>query len=128
MKWRKIKKVINVVNVTVPGNGSFVGNGPGMPPLDDPNLAIIAVIVCAANIGLLILLLFTYVTSYRKLKSQFTLGLVIFATLLIFQNILFMFFLLVRAGFHSQGMGFPVLSLSIVEFGALLVLLRTTWI
>jgi hypothetical protein len=117
-----------MVNVTVPGNGSFVGNGPGIPPLDDPNLAIIAVIVCLANIVLLIPLLFTYVTSYRKLKSQFTLGLVIFATLLIFQNILFMFFLLVRAGFHSPGMGFPVLSLSTVEFGALLVLLKTTWI
>ena len=32
----------------------------------------------------------------------------IFATLLIIQNILFMFFLLVRAGFHGPGMGFPV--------------------
>ncbi len=117
-----------MVNVTVPGNGNFVGNGPGMPPMDDPNLAITAVIVCAANIVLLTLLLFIYVISYRKLKSQFTQGLIIFATLLIIQNILFMFFLLVRAGFHGPGMGFPVLSLSIVEFGALLVLLKTTWI
>lgn len=111
-----------------PGNGSFQENGTGRNPFDDPGLAILAAIVCAANIGLLLILLFTYVTSYRKLKSQFTLGLVIFATLLIIQNIMFMFFLLVREGFHGPGMGFPVLSLSIVEFGALLVLLKTTWI
>jgi hypothetical protein len=112
-----------------PGNNSINESGSGeRPPLDDPSLAIFAAIVCAANIGLLLILLFTYVTSYRKLKSQFTLGLIIFATLLIIQNIIFMSFLLVREGFHGPGMGFPVLSLSIVEFGALLVLLKTTWI
>jgi hypothetical protein len=117
-----------VVEELVPGNMSIGGNQMGRNPLDDPNLAILAAIVCAANIGLLLILLFTYVSSYRKLKSQFSLGLVIFATLLIVQNIMFMFFLLVREGFHGPGMGFPVLSLSIVEFGALLVLLRTTWV
>lgn len=112
-----------------PVNGSMNKSGFGeRAPLDDPSLAIFAAIVCAANIGLLLILLFTYVTSYKKLKSQFTLGLIIFATLLIVQNILFMFFLLARAGFHGEGMGFPVLSLSIIEFGALLVLLKTTWI
>ncbi len=112
-----------------PGNSSFNQSRLGeRPPLDDPSLAIFAALVCAANIGLLLILLFTYVTSYRKLKSQFTLGLIIFATLLIVQNILFMFFLLAREGFHGAGMGFPVLSLSIIEFGALLVLLKTTWI
>jgi hypothetical protein len=121
-----------VIGELVPGsgpeNGSFRGNVTGRNPFDDPNLAILAALVCAANIGLLLILLFTYVTSYRKLKSQFTLGLVIFATLLIVQNIMFMFFLIVREGFHGPGMGFPVLSLSIVEFGALLVLLKTTWV
>jgi small-conductance mechanosensitive channel len=116
-----------VVDKITPENQS-VENVTGRPPLDDPNLAIIAAIICAANIGLLLILLFAYVTSYKKLKSQFTLGLVIFATLLIVQNIMFMFFLLVREGFHGPGMGFPVLSLSIVEFGALLVLLKTTGI
>ena len=117
-----------MVEELVPGNMSIGENQTGRNPLDDPNLAILAAIVCAANIGLLLILLFTYVSSYRKLKSQFSLGLVIFATLLIVQNIMFMFFLLVREGFHGPGMGFPVLSLSIVEFGALLVLLRTTWV
>ena len=117
-------------NQTFPGNGTFNGNNPTDFDrlLGDPILATIAAIVCAANIGLLLILLFTYVTSYRKLKSQFTMGLVIFDSLLIVQNIMFMFFLLVRAGFHGPGMGFPVLSMSIFEFGALLVLLKTTWI
>ncbi len=111
------------------GNNSFRDNGTGSPPpFNDPTLAFVAAIVCAANIGLLLILLFTYVQSYRKLKSQFSLGLVIFATLLIIQNIIFIFFLLITAGFHGPGMGVPVLSLSIIEFGALLVLLKTTWI
>jgi hypothetical protein len=113
----------------VPGregfNGSKLERG---PPLDDPNLAIIAALVCAANILLLLILLYTYVGSYRKLKSQFSLGLAIFTTLLIVQNIMFLFFLLAAEGFHGPGMGFPVLSLSIIEFGALLVLLKITWI
>lgn len=117
-----------MVNESIPGNQSIGGNGFVRNPLDNPSLAIAAAVVCAANIGLLIILLFTYVSSYRTLKSQFTLGLVIFATLLIIQNIMFMFFLLARQGFHGPGMGFPVLSLSIVEFGALVVLLKTTWI
>ena len=78
----------------VPGTEGFNGNELERgPPLDDPNLAIIAALVCAANILLLLILLFTYVASYRKLKSQFSLGLAIFATLLIVQNIMFLIFL-----------------------------------
>ena len=117
-----------VFNNLDPINGTFGENRPERNPLDDPILALIAAIVCAANIGLLLILLFTYITSYKKLKSQFTLGLVIFASLLIVQNIIFMLFLLIREGFHGPGMGFPVLSMSIIQFGALLVLLKTTWV
>ena len=121
--------MIIVSEELVPGRESFGDGFEQQPPFfDDPILAVIAALVCAANIGLLLILLFTYVASYRKLKSQFSLGLVIFATLLIVQNIIFIFFLVLREGFHGPGMGFPVLSLSIIEFGALLVLLKITWI
>lgn len=114
----------------VPEREGYGYGGGNAPPnfFDDPNLAVIAALVCAANIGLLLILLYTYIVSYKKLKSQFSLGLVIFAALLIVQNIIFIFFLMVREGFHGPGMGFPVLSLSIIEFGALLVLLKITWI
>jgi apolipoprotein N-acyltransferase len=106
-------------------NSGGFGNGP--PPLDDPNLAFLAAIVGVINITLLLVMLSIYLTSYRRLKSPFTLGLIVFTTLLIFQNLLFIVFLLVREGFHGPGMGVPVLSLNIVQFGALLALLKITW-
>ena len=112
------------------GNTGLEGGGVHGPPniLDDPGLAFAAAIVGLANIILLIILLFTYVSNYRKLKSSFSLGLVLFALLLIMQNGLFIFFLLSRAGFHGPGMGGPVFSLNIVQFGALIVLLKITWV
>lgn len=117
--------------IKVIGEPGFEGNGspehiPPNIPLDDPGLAFAAAIVGLANIILLVILLFTYVSNYRKLKSSFSLGLVLFALLLIMQNLLFIFFLVSREGFHGPGMGFPVLSLNIIQFGALIVLLKIT--
>jgi multisubunit Na+/H+ antiporter MnhB subunit len=100
----------------------------GRPPFDDPGLALVAALVGAVNIILLLVLLSVYISSYRKLKSSFSLGLVLFAVLLIMQNVLFIFFLLGREGFHGPGMGTPVLSLNIIELGALIVLVKTTWV
>jgi hypothetical protein len=93
-------------------------------PSEDINLAVVAVIVGIINIILLLILLFIYVSSYRKLKSSFSMGLILFALLLIMQNSVFIFFLLVSRGFHGPGMGGSVLSINIIQFGALLVLLR----
>jgi len=97
-------------------------------PVDNPFLTFLAALVGVANIILLLVLLFLYVSSYRKLKSQFSLGLVLFAALLIVQNSLFIFFLLSRKGFYGPGMGLPLLSVNILQFGALIVLLKITWI
>ncbi len=95
-------------------------------PVDDPSLALAAVFVGIINIGLLLILLFTYISSYRKLRSRFSLGLVLFALLLLFQNAVFIFFLLSQEGFHGPGMGGPVLSINIIQLGALVVLLKIT--
>jgi hypothetical protein len=95
--------------------------------VDDPNLAIFAALVGAVNIGLLLVMLFIYLSSYKKLKSSFTLGLILFVLLLILQNTVFIAFLLLQEGFHGPGMGGPVLSINVIQFGALLVLLKITW-
>lgn len=92
--------------------------------LDDPILTLAAVFVGVVNIGLLIILLFTYISQYRKLKSNFSLGLVMFAALLLLQNILFIFFLLSREGFHGPGMGGPVFTINLIQLSALIVLVR----
>ena len=60
---------------TFPVNGTFKGNDPyGGGFLGDPILATIAAIVCAANIGLLLILLFTYVTKLQKIKITVYIG------------------------------------------------------
>ena len=95
--------------------------------IDDPNLAFLAALVGAINLGILLVMLFIYLTSYKKLKSQFTLGLILFVLLLILQNTVFIVFLLIRGGFHGPGMGGPVLSINVIQLGALMVLLKITW-
>ncbi len=48
----------------------------------------IAVVIGIANVCLLIGLLHAYWKTYKELKSQFTIGLLYFATFLLIQNIL----------------------------------------
>ncbi|MDP3034453.1 MAG: hypothetical protein CVV28_06460 [Methanobacteriales archaeon HGW-Methanobacteriales-1] len=96
-------------------------------PVDDPGLAMLAVLVGAINIAVLLLMLYVYLKSYLRLKSQFTLGLLVFVMLLILQNTIFITFLLIREGFSGPGMGVPVLTINLTQLGALIVLLKITW-
>ena len=48
--------------------------------------------VCLANIGLTLGLVFIYQHGYSQLKSRFGLGLLVFALLLMGQNILYIYF------------------------------------
>ncbi|HSO26237.1 MAG TPA: hypothetical protein VLR54_06435 [Methanobacteriaceae archaeon] len=95
--------------------------------VDDPGLAMLAVLVGAVNIAVLLLMLYVYLTSYLKFKTKFTLGLIIFVLLLILQNTVFIIFLLIREGFSGPGMGVPVLTINLTQLGALIVLLKITW-
>jgi len=97
-------------------------------PDDDFSLALVAAFVGAINIALLLVLFIIYISNYRKLKSSFSMGLALFAVLLVMQNVLFIFFLVSRQGFHGPGMGAPVLSLNIIQLSALIVLLKITWV
>jgi hypothetical protein len=94
---------------------------------NDPGMATIAALVGLINIALLLVMLGIYLSSYRRLKSRFTLGLIFFTFLLLLQNALYMLFLIIGEGFRGPGMGAPVLSLNIIQLGALIILLRITW-
>lgn len=112
------------------GNGTDVGggNGTGVGGFGFENSQIITIDIFLgiANICLLLVLLYMYVGSYRKFKSQFTFGLVAFAMLLLLQNALFTGYLLFLEGFKGPGMGSPIFFLNIVEFFALSVLIGVT--
>lgn len=95
--------------------------------IQDQNFTFLAIIVGLLNVFLLMILLGIYLSSYRKIKSSFTLGLVAFTVLLILQNTIFIIFMVTREGFRGHGIGFPVLSVNICQFAALTVLLRIAW-
>jgi hypothetical protein len=84
-------------------------------------------LVSLCNIVFLILLLYVYWGNYRKIKSDFTLGLIMFAGLLLLQNILFSSFLLFHQAFRVAGLGLPLFIMNVTEFLALAILLIITW-
>ena len=110
------------------GPGYHGGNGTGIGGFGFENSQIITIdiLLGIANICLLLILLYMYLGSYRKFKSQFTFGLVAFALLLLLQNALFTGFLLTVEGFKGPGMGTPIFFLNIIEFFALSVLIGVT--
>jgi hypothetical protein len=112
------------------GNGTGIGggNGTGMGGFGFENAQLISIDIFLgiANICLLLILLYMYIGSYRKFKSQFTFGLVAFAMLLLLQNALFTGFLLTLEGFKGPGMGTPIFFLNVIEFFALSVLIGVT--
>jgi hypothetical protein len=110
------------------GTGTGAGNGTGMGGFgfENSQLITIDIFLGIANICLLLILLYMYIGSYRKFKSQFTFGLVAFAMLLLLQNALFTGFLLLLEGFKGPGMGTPIFFLNIIEFFALSVLIGVT--
>ncbi len=126
-----------------PGN-SYQANGSGIPPqgmnpapggLDIIGIStILAIIVGIANICLLIALLYVYLKSYKRLKSKFTMGLLVFASLLLIQNLVSTLFLAVSMisgpGNHSFEIGrqeFPLSSINVIQLIALSILLYITW-
>lgn len=85
------------------------------------------IIVSLGNIVLLLLLLYIYWDNYKKIKSIFTTGLIMFAGILLLQNIIFTSFLLFRPIFQIAELGLPLFIVNITEFLALLILLLITW-
>lgn len=103
-------------------------NGGILSILQPTNSQIITIdiIIGIAVILLLIILLYVYIGSYKKFKTKFTLGLVLFALLLLFQNILFTSLLLTFSCFRTVEMGIQFFFLNFIEFFALLILIWVT--
>ncbi|MGC9518024.1 MAG: hypothetical protein ACP5C3_10070 [Methanomicrobiales archaeon] len=90
-------------------------------------IAYASALVNVANICLLLALLYVYIRSYRRLKSNFTLGLMLFAFLLLLQNTFFLMFFILQTGFRGPGMGVPLLTINSTQLIALIILLKITW-
>jgi len=106
----------------IAGKGYHGGAG-----LSNMEVAYASSIVNIANIFLLMALIYVYGRSYRSLKSKFALGLLVFAFLLLLQNLFFFLFFLLQSGFRGPGMGTPLMIINTTQFIALLILLKITW-
>ncbi len=95
--------------------------------------AYIAIAVGIANICLLIALIYIYMKNYRQIKSKFTMGLLVFASLLLLQNVVSTGILILNLvmgmghhGFDLDRPQFPLSSINIIQLIALSVLLKIT--
>ena len=93
----------------------------------------IALVVGVVNIFLLIGLLNAYWKTYKEVKSEFTIGLLYFATFLLLQNLVSAIFLslplIIPAEFHVSEIRGPILPLfliNLVQIVALTILYKIT--
>ncbi|MDI6724826.1 MAG: hypothetical protein QMD61_09305 [Methanobacterium sp.] len=84
-------------------------------------------IIGIINIFLLMSLLYIYWGSYREFKSRFILGILLFISLLLIQNLMFTVFIFIVRGFRGPGMGLPLLITNIIQFIGLSILLKISW-
>ncbi len=81
----------------------------------------------AANLVLVTLLLYIYGTTYRKMKTGFTLGLALFAGLFLIQNAVTLYSYLTMMPIYAASVELHVTLFTVTQTVGLGVLLGTTW-
>lgn len=76
---------------------------------------------------LLLGLLYVYYKSLKKIKSKFTIGLLIFALLFLLQNLVSLYFYLTMIQYYSPQVEVHVFILTLLQTIAFLILLKITW-
>jgi hypothetical protein len=85
-----------------------------------------AIIFSFLNAALLLGLLYLYVRILARTHAKYTMGLIIFASLLLIQNLISMASYLIMTEFYSWQL-YPVLDLiGVFEFASLIALFRVT--
>ena len=79
------------------------------------------------NVVLLIGLLVTYGNSYRKVRSEFTAGLIFFAAFFLIQNLLSLYSYLAMFMFYAAGVSALVLAITVAQTAGLAVLVWMSW-
>lgn len=91
-------------------------------------IEIAAIIISIGNIGVLLGLLYIYIKSYRQIKIGFTIGIILFASVLLLKSVFDISYLLVTGNIlnHSHDLMREVIG-GIIQFIALAILLKITW-
>jgi len=96
---------------------------PGYIPGDIELFYIVRTVISAVNITLLVVLIVTYASIYVKTRSEFTIGLLIFAIVFLMKDLAANPFVIGAFGFRLYGLGPFALLPDLFEFVALTVLL-----
>ena len=83
-------------------------------------------IVAAANIAVLIALLVLYAKVYKTSKANFTIGLILFASLLMLHNIIAIYSYFMMEPLYAPALVPYFLAIHVAELGGLSVLFRIT--
>jgi hypothetical protein len=84
-----------------------------------------AVVFSLANIILLIALIGIYLNSFRKIRAQFTAGLLFFAAMFLVQNLITMYSFVSMFMYFASGVTGLVLAITVVQTAGLAALLWT---
>lgn len=76
---------------------------------------------------LLVALLYVYYRNYKAMKAKFTLGLLVFAALLLLQNTVGMYYRFTMMGYYNPEAAAGVALIRGIEVLALAVLLYISW-
>ena len=87
----------------------------------------ISAILTMISIVILIILLSIYFNNLRKIKSKFTIGLLLFALLFLIEKLISIYFYITMMDFYSPQVTPHVFTISIIQSIALLILLKITW-
>ena len=84
----------------------------------------VAVIFSTVNVPSLIGLIWIYASSFRKVRAQFTWGLIFFAALFLVQNLISLYSFLTMFMYYASNVTGIVLAITVVQTAGLGIILR----
>lgn len=87
----------------------------------------IAITLSGLNVAILLSLIYVYAKNYQALNSKFSLGLLIFASILLVENILAFYFNWTMMGLYADKVAQQGLILRALETASLVILGLITW-
>ena len=103
---------------------------PPPPPGATPDFLLyltITTVISSVNVTLIIILLIAHIDIYRKTKSEFTIGLIVFTLTMLLHAIFSIPLMPMVLGFHAVGLGPFILFPNLFTSFALIVLLYLTF-
>ncbi len=86
-----------------------------------------SLVLSGLNALILVSLIYVYAQNYQKLNSKFSLGLLIFASILLLENVLAFYFNWTMMGLYAEKVAQQGLILRSLETASLVILGYITW-